>query len=62
MGHADGVFDVQEEALYERLVKLLEISPADQELIQRSVAALEDEEAGEGDDRIQELYKQSSFA
>lgn len=61
IGHADGIFDVQEEALYERLVKLLDITPADQELIQRSVAALEDEEAGEADDRIQELYKQSSF-
>ena len=61
MAHVDSQLDAQEEDLYERLVKLLEISPADQEVIARAVAAFLAEEAEEPEARVAELFAQSSF-
>jgi hypothetical protein len=62
MAYADGLLQASEEAFYDRLLTDLEITAADREVIERSVAALEDDEMGESDERIQELRRQSSLA
>lgn len=62
MAHIDLELDAREEALYERLVTLLEISPEDREVIARSVASLSADEPETPEARVEELYALSSFA
>jgi uncharacterized tellurite resistance protein B-like protein len=62
MARVDHQLDAREEALYAELVELLGIRPDDRALIERSVAALDSHEAPPLDPRIEQLYRQSSFA
>ena len=58
MSRVDATVHPDEEALYEHLVRLLQISQADQELIQRTVENTE----GPPDPRIMEIFLESSLA
>lgn len=62
MSRIDADFDAREEALYERLLALLKLEQSDQELIERSLEAMDQVVPTEPEPRIEELYMQSSFA
>lgn len=62
MALVDGHLDARERDLYERLLKLLEITPEDRVLIDESVDAIRGCPDEPPAARIQELYLQSSFA
>ena len=62
MAAIDAEFDAREEALYERLVRALEITADDRQLIERQVDALDSIEPIPPDPRLEELFKQSSFS
>ncbi len=61
MAHIDAHLDAREEALLQELLKVLEITEADQGLIQGHVAALDAVVPAPPDPRVQALYQQSSF-
>ncbi|MEM9188354.1 MAG: hypothetical protein AAGF12_04225 [Myxococcota bacterium] len=62
MASIDADLDAREEALYEKLVAVLEIPQDDQAVIKRSVAALDAIEAPPPEPRVEQLYRESSFA
>lgn len=62
MAAIDAQLDSREEALYDRLITVLEITGDDQALIQESVDGLNAEEPPPVDPRIEELFQQSSFS
>ena len=61
MANVDLHYDATEEAMFNRLVGLLGIHDDDRELIRATEASLKDEEPQPPSERIQMLYKASSF-
>jgi hypothetical protein len=61
MARADRALDVREEALYEDIVSSLEITDADQQLIEESVDLLSSALPIAPAPRLKELFRESSF-
>ena len=58
LAHVDADFDLREELLFRRLVRVLDIEAADRELIERYASLA----TGPDDDlRVETLHRQSSF-
>lgn len=62
VAHADDAFDVKEQALFERIVELMELTEEDLTLIRETEAAMRSGKQTAPAPRFEELYKQSSFA
>lgn len=62
MAAVDEQFDASEEAFYDRLVEKLGISADDRKIIEQHVASFDSLDPTPPDARVEELYKQSSFA
>lgn len=61
MAKVDAHLDAREEALYAELVEALEILPADRDLIEQSVSALDAIDPPPMHPRIAQLFQSSSF-
>ena len=61
MAQVDLHFDIQEEAFFNTLVASLSISAEDLQLIEQSNAGLLSDSSDEPNERVLELYRESSF-
>jgi hypothetical protein len=62
IAHVDLEFDAKEEAVLDRLLALLKLSQEDTELLHRTVSGMDQANPGSPEPRLEELFKQSSFA